>query len=35
LFPKADVLPVKQCAAVSMTVGESSAVEQAETPLSE
>ena len=34
LLPKAEVLPLKQCAAVSMTVGESSAAEQAKTPLS-
>jgi hypothetical protein len=34
LVPNADVLLLKQCAAVSMTVGDSSAPEQAKTPLS-
>jgi hypothetical protein len=34
LVPKTDVLSLKQCAAVSMTVGDNSAPEQAKTPLS-
>jgi hypothetical protein len=32
--PKTEVLSLKQCAAVIMTVGDSSAPEQAKTPLS-